>query len=166
MTDSPSQGLQADTWTVSVDHLVSGQPRTSLISRGNARRKSHPPTTGELIAQHNSAGLLRWSVQNSGEEHRYLTLEGELDISTKSEARKILDYCISGLGRGTLVVDLTDLDFIDTNGIHLLARAADAVRESNARLRLRVRSSGTVRRVIDLLGPGTGLDRILESGSP
>lgn len=84
-------------------------------------------------------------------------------MATKTQAEEIFEYATLGLREGMFIVDLTDLDFMDCTGIHLLVRAAADARDQGARVRIRVRQSGPVRRVLDILGPGTGLDRMLES---
>ncbi len=79
-----------------------------------------------------------------------LSLRGELDVSTIP----IVQEAIAGVTGGTVVLDLTDLRFIDSAGIGCFARAHVALSEAGRALELRDPQPG-IRRVIEL----TGIDR-------
>lgn len=88
-----------------------------------------------------------------------------MDIATRSQAEEIFGRAtMRRLRGGTLILDMTDLDFMDGKGVHLLVRAAAEARDRGAGMRIRVKRTGPVRRVVDILGPGTGLDLMLEPG--
>ncbi len=60
---------------------------------------------------------------------KLLALRGELDYGDASRVREALDGQVAAEGTRGLIVDLSDLDFIDSGGIQALvlaARAADA----------------------------------------
>ena len=105
--------------------------------------------------------VIRWSLETS-DRNRHLILQGELDILSRTRAQEILDRATADLEERVLIVDLTHLDFMDCTGIHLLRRASSRVDDQDSRMRIRVRKSGAVRRVLDILGPGTDLDTMLE----
>jgi anti-anti-sigma factor len=102
---------------------------------------------------------LEVSVGYSG-PRRSLRVAGEVDVSNAS----ILADAISFLcdGRGDAILDLTDLRFIDSNGIGVIVRAAKEF-ASNDR-RMTIRPSRPVERVIDLMGlahlPSLDLERV------
>ena len=79
-----------------------------------------------------------------------LSLRGELDVSTIA----IVQEAIAGVNGGTVVLDLTDLRFVDSAGIGCFARAHVALSEAGRALELRD-PQPAIRRVIEL----TGLDR-------
>lgn len=105
---------------------------------------------------------LRWSMQSPRKGPRHLVLKGVLNVEVASQASEVLDLALTGLRNRDLIIDLTGLDFMDHTGVHLLMEAARRMREVDGMMRIRVPSSGAVRRTLDVLALGTGLDRILE----
>lgn len=96
---------------------------------------------------------------------RRIALEGELDLSN----RDALDEEIAGAERGAdiLVIDLSELRFIDSCGIACLVRAAERSREGGWMLEIihgpkPVRRTFQLAQLIDLLpfrdAPSTSLD--------
>lgn len=78
-------------------------------------------------------------------------MAGELDMAHASEVATLLDDLSDGGQQ--IVVDLTDLEFIDSSGIHALVRP----RSGSARIEL-VCPPGNVRRVLEV----TKLERVLQ----
>ncbi|MBO2450888.1 STAS domain-containing protein [Actinomadura barringtoniae] len=75
-----------------------------------------------------------------------ITLSGELDLSTADLVRPHLD---SAKGRPAhLVFDLTQLEFMDSSGLHLLARAYSITRAQGA--------------VVVMVAPADRIHRVLE----
>jgi anti-anti-sigma factor len=88
-----------------------------------------------------------------------LALAGELDLATVP----VLEQAIPALGSGdALVIDLRELEFIDSSGVHVLMRLDDAARRDGWTLTL-VRGGRDVQRVLDLCHVG---DRIQIVDSP
>ncbi|HYU58998.1 MAG TPA: STAS domain-containing protein [Actinomycetota bacterium] len=79
---------------------------------------------------------------------RGLRIVGELDASNVFDLTERLEETVTGEGDVTL--DLRDLRFIDSAGIHALIRAAKQL-EGRGRMRLLV-VPGPVLRVIELVG--------------
>jgi anti-sigma B factor antagonist len=82
-------------------------------------------------------------------------MQGEIDLST---ARGIGDAAELALRSGyvSLVLDLTDVTFMDSQGIRALVLADRTMTDAGGRLALR-RPAPPVRRVLDL----TGMDTII-----
>jgi stage II sporulation protein AA (anti-sigma F factor antagonist) len=77
-----------------------------------------------------------------------LTLEGELDFGVEERARAALeDACRARV----VVVDLRELTFMDSSGVHLLLEARDRCRASG-RMLLVVRGAEHVHRGLAALG--------------
>jgi anti-sigma B factor antagonist len=76
---------------------------------------------------------------------------GEVDMATMAAFERTLDHGI-GTNRD-LVVDLSELTFIDAAGLRALARAADRVRGEGRRLHL-VGPSRSLGRLLRLVGLG------------
>ena len=75
-----------------------------------------------------------------------LVVAGELDLASIAELEAVLPTPAPG---ETLVVDLRDLAFIDSSGIHLLMRLDDDARARGWSLVV-VRAGADVQRILDL----------------
>jgi len=82
-----------------------------------------------------------------------LVLKGELDVSTSAELERELDRLG---GRDSVVVDLRELQFIDSTGLSVLVRAHQRAVEAGRSFAL-VPGSGQAQRLLEL----TGLDERL-----
>ena len=80
-----------------------------------------------------------------------ITIAGELDLSNAAEARAAIDTALA-TGDQRLVLELSELQYMDSSGIALLAAAARQTGDVELR-----DPSAIVRRLIEL----TGLDQIL-----
>ena len=77
-----------------------------------------------------------------------VAFEGELDFGVQPQARAAIER--SGDAR-VLVIDLRELTFMDTSGVHLLIQTRDQCRTSG-RMLLVVRGSERVHRALAALG--------------
>ncbi|HWE08246.1 MAG TPA: STAS domain-containing protein [Solirubrobacteraceae bacterium] len=84
-----------------------------------------------------------------GAVHR-LTPIGELDIATAPLLETAFEAVLEDDDAGMIVVDLTELSFMDSTGIHLLVRMQAACADAD-RLRV-INGSPAVERILDLSG--------------
>jgi len=91
--------------------------------------------------------------------HR-LTPLGDLDIATAPNLREAFEDAFSDGDAEMLVIDLTELNFMDSTGIRLLLEMNDVCEDAD-RLRI-VNGSPSVTRILDL----TGVRSILPIISP
>jgi anti-sigma B factor antagonist len=77
-----------------------------------------------------------------------VTAHGEIDVSTVSTLEAAVEAAIRE-SEGAFVVDLTDVDFIDSSGIHSLLRARGLLGREDRALAVICRP-GPVRRVFEL----------------
>jgi anti-sigma B factor antagonist len=96
-----------------------------------------------------SPGPLSIRETREGGVHR-LTPIGELDLVTAPLLESAFDAVFRDDGVEMIVVDLTELSFMDSTGIHLLLRMNAACEDAN-RLRV-INGSRAVERVLDLTG--------------
>jgi anti-sigma B factor antagonist len=91
------------------------------------------------------------SVRETSEDgfHR-LTPIGELDIATAPLLEKAFDVVFGDGDSETIVVDLTEVSFMDSTEIHLLIRMHDFCADVD-RLRV-INGSPAVQRMLDLTG--------------
>lgn len=76
-----------------------------------------------------------------------VTLEGELNKLTSDVARSELDRV---LGAERLLVDLSAVTFLDSAGLHVLFRVAQAVTKAGGRLGVVVPPESPLRRVVEI----------------
>jgi anti-anti-sigma factor len=86
---------------------------------------------------------------------RIIVVRGELDLSTASNLEAPLDEAISSQD-GSVLIDLTDCEFIDSTGIALIVRAwqrldRDANGEGSGRVVI-CSANDQVRRVLEITG--------------
>jgi anti-sigma B factor antagonist len=92
------------------------------------------------------SGDFAFEVVDVNEEH-VVSLHGQLDLANADEVRDAL----IGIAGSRVVVDLSDLRFLDSSGIAALLAARDKVLESGHEFEVRG-AKGIVRRVLDVTG--------------
>jgi anti-anti-sigma factor len=85
-----------------------------------------------------------------------VSLRGELDMSAVDRAREAIEQAEAG-GATLLVLDLSELEFMDSTGLEVVLRAARRARDSGRRLIVQ-RPSRYVRRLLEM----TAIDQSLE----
>lgn len=94
-----------------------------------------------------------------GEQQGTLCLvrvHGEIDLSNAHEVSSAIGVAMGQEARG-LVVDLSDITYLDSAGVALLLRLAERLRARRRQLHLVVPRGSPVRRVLDF----TGLPRVI-----
>ena len=86
-----------------------------------------------------------------------LTVRGEVDITTTPRVRAQLISLLSE-GKPQVVVDLEDVDFLDSSGLGALIAALKLARSRSGELRIVCDRQRSVRKVLEV----TGLERVLE----
>ncbi len=74
-------------------------------------------------------------------------LEGEIDIANASDVRNALFSAMSNMAPG-LIVDLTDVTYLDSRGVQLLLELAERLRVRQLRFGVVVPEQSLVRRVL------------------
>jgi anti-sigma B factor antagonist len=108
-------------------------------------------------------GLLSIRETREGGVHR-LTPIGELDLVTAPLLEAAFDAVFRDYDAEMIVVDLRELSFMDSTGIHLLLRMGAACQDAD-RLRV-VNGSRAVERVLDLTGAREHLPIISSESDP
>jgi anti-sigma B factor antagonist len=85
-----------------------------------------------------------------------VALDGEVDVYTAPALRERLIEA-SETGCGTVVVDMTEVDFIDSSGLGVLVSALKRVRENDGQMRI-VTAKEPILKIFRI----TGLDRVFE----
>lgn len=85
-----------------------------------------------------------------------VALRGELDLSGVDRAREAIAQAEAGPG-GLLVLDLSELDFIDSTGLEVMLRAARRAHDEGRRLIVR-KPSRYVRRLLEMTAIDQSLD--------
>jgi anti-anti-sigma factor len=111
-----------------------------------------PDTTGQRLT---------WNIEPAGANVSVVSLIGELDLSTIPLVEKGLLAEASSMG--DVIVDLTDVNFIDSSGIGLLIRAFRSGGGSG-RLHTVIAGGSQVERVFELAGIGRALPLFMDRG--
>jgi anti-sigma B factor antagonist len=112
-----------------------------MFSSGAAERGDRPAVV--------NPGELQVSV--SGTDQKYeIRLLGELDLSTAPQLREELLRLTDG-GGPEIVVDLSELAFIDSTGLSVLITGLKRVRQQGGEMALRSPSPNT-RKVLEITG--------------
>lgn len=85
-----------------------------------------------------------------------IVLTGDLDMSTAPRARAMVEAACAG-NPGTVVLDLSSVDFVDSHGFQLLAATHQALTDNGCVLVL-IPPHGPVRRVFEI----TGFDHLFD----
>lgn len=95
-----------------------------------------------------SPGRFEW--EQSG-ERRLLRVLGEVDLSNARDVLRVLE----GLGDRDLLVDLTEVEFMDSTGLGILVELES---KTSGDLKLMVMARSQVDRLLDLTGLKTHFD--------
>jgi len=95
------------------------------------------------------------SVASNG-DRATVYLRGELDLSGVDRAREAVEQA-EGKGMPLLVLDLSELDFIDSTGLEVVLRAARRAHDDGRRLIVQ-RPSSYVRRLFEMTAIDQSLD--------
>jgi anti-anti-sigma factor len=96
-----------------------------------------------------SLGPLSIRETREGGVHR-LTPIGELDLATAPLLAGAFDAVLGDADAEMIVVELTELSFLDSTGIHLLLRMHAACEDAD-RLRV-INGSGQIARILEITG--------------
>lgn len=91
-----------------------------------------------------------------GVEESVVLVDGEVDVSNADQLRDAIDARLEA-GTTRVVVDLSDVPYIDSTGIGVLVGAAHRAGEKKVRLEV-ARPQRNVARVLGLLGVGADLN--------
>lgn len=104
----------------------------------------------------NGAASMRYEFGNGAAEVRRdpdatrIVLTGDLDMFTAPRARAIVEAACED-SPGTVVLDLSAIDFVDSHGFQLLASTHEALTDDGCQLVL-IEPDGPVRRVFEITG--------------
>lgn len=90
---------------------------------------------------------LSWTVEKT-EERAVVRFTGELDMTGFADAEEAV-LAAEGIGTPLLVLDLSGLEFMDSNGLHLLLLASGRAEQDSHRLAV---VPGKSRRLLELTG--------------
>lgn len=93
-----------------------------------------------------------------------LSLRGELDITTLDCAEREVQ-ALEGAGPRVLVLDLSELEYVDSSGVRLVLLAEERARAVGRRLAVRL-GTGPARRVFEVLGLVERLDVVDGASGP
>ena len=87
---------------------------------------------------------------NAERETKVVALEGEIDLATVPEAERLITEAEAG-NPGRLVIDLSQVTFMDSSGLRVLLTAHRRAEEDGRSFAL-VKGSDTVNRLLEVTG--------------
>jgi anti-anti-sigma factor len=93
---------------------------------------------------------------STGGDRSTVTLRGELDMSGVDRAREAIEQAEAG-GPNLVVLDLAELDFLDSTGLEVILRAARRAQDEGRRLIVQ-RPSRYVMRLLEMTAIAQSLD--------
>lgn len=105
-----------------------------------------------------------FSVTSTSQDGRaVLTVRGELDLATAPQLEQAVDEQLSGAG--DLVLDLRELDFMDSTGLRIIITAhARASAEGRSFALLRPAPDSTVAKILSIAGLDTQITLVDDPG--
>jgi anti-sigma B factor antagonist len=108
-------------------------------------RAGAPGRAGETVS-------VRVLAAHDHDQHAaVLSVHGEIDLGTAPVLREALSWVLEQR-TGPVVVDLSEVSFMDSTGVHVLLDTLELLRLENRRLAIVCREGGQVHRVLALLG--------------
>jgi anti-sigma B factor antagonist len=89
-------------------------------------------------------------VNEDGDGRTHVAVSGEVDVYTAPRLRDCL-YDLIGDGKTQLVIDFSDMDFIDSTGLGVLVGALKRLRQAGGDLALRSPSRATFK-ILEITG--------------
>lgn len=104
------------------------------------------PSRAEVLTE---LGTLSMRSEREGDVHT-LRLSGELDLATAPDVQRELEH-VEATDAESIVLDLSELTFMDSTGVRLLVTAHARARADSNRLTL-LRGGRAVQRILHLSG--------------
>src|SRR5262245_55811963 len=98
---------------------------------------------------------MEFRVKPAGASTAVVRLDGRLDLTSAGETKQYLVDVVAG-GQRRLVVDMAEVEFVDSSGLGSIVGVLKAARQAGGDLRI-ARPTGQLRSVLEL----TMLDRVL-----
>lgn len=89
----------------------------------------------------------------------YAALSGEVDMSNAEELREAVTAAVPNAAHG-LVLDLSEIDYLDSAGIHLIYRLRDSVHRRGQGLRVVIPDASPVNDTLRLAGLQRGEEMV------
>lgn len=98
-----------------------------------------------------SLSIRRFAVNAGDEKAAVLSVRGEVDLATVGRLGEVLAPVLEQ-GSGPVVLDLCEVSFMDSTGVHLLVDAHERLAPQSRRLAIACREDGQVHRLLALVG--------------
>jgi anti-anti-sigma factor len=130
---------QADRFRFDAGSMRSNLSKTAETHTGASGRRAETVSVRVLAAHDHDQGRAVISVR------------GEIDLETAPALREALSW-VHEHRTGPVVVDLSEVGFMDSTGVHVLVDARQWLTLTNRRLAIACHDGGQVHRVLELLG--------------
>ena len=129
------------------------EKRAAAHERHVARTRSRPPLGAHpaRLPSVAASGTLSVQILPSDQHRTMLVVQGEIDLGTAPTLRKAL-RTVLGHHTGPVVVDLSEVPFMDSTGVHVLADALARLQPQNRPLTVVCHEGGQVHRLLRFVG--------------
>ena len=90
-------------------------------------------------------------VSEDGDGRTLVAVSGEVDVYTAPRLRDCL-YDLIGDGKMQLVIDFSDMDFIDSTGLHAIVESVRTAKSVGRKLKLSAELPAHARRLMEIVG--------------
>ena len=132
------------------EHVAAPSGHFAAPTGPDLSRAANPQTGAALRA----AGRLSVRLLEERERDRdvaVVSARGEVDLETAPALREVLELALEHQ-TGPVVVDLSEVAFMDSTGVHVLVDTLQRLTLEHRRLAIACREGGQVHRLLDLVG--------------
>jgi anti-sigma B factor antagonist len=119
--------------------------RRSLLSVAGEPAHSDPDGTA------GSFSVDQQTAKHRNQDIAVLTVRGDIDLATAPALREVL-LPVLERDSGPVVIDLSEVPFMDSTGVHVLIDTFRRLRPQNRRLAIACREDGQIHRLLALTG--------------
>ena len=140
--------------SVTAMHQFEHQAAPFAGSAGSTRSHLSVAVEPAQSAPDGTAGSFSVDLRNAkhvDQDIAVLTVRGEIDIATAPALLEVLRPVLER-DAGPVVIDLSEVSFMDSTGVHVLVDTLRQLKPQNRRLAIACREGGQVHRVLALVG--------------
>jgi anti-sigma B factor antagonist len=110
-----------------------------------------PPAEAQTVAPRRIAAVILPAAHEHDQDATVIDVHGEIDLETTPLLREVLLPVLEHQ-TGPVVLDLSDVSFMDSTGVHVLVDSFGRLSLEKRRLAIACREGGQVHRLLSLLG--------------
>ncbi|MGH2885099.1 MAG: STAS domain-containing protein, partial [Solirubrobacteraceae bacterium] len=142
---------RADSAMHRADEQVADRVRSRPAPMRSDLSLAAEPQAGATWSADGALSVRVLTAQGDGQDATVLNVNGEIDLGTAPVLREVLLPVLEH-GTGPVIVDLSEVPFMDSTGVHVLVDALQRLTPQNRRFAIACREGGQVHRLLALVG--------------